>query len=109
MIHHVVFLERDSLKVSVREAAFPHTYEEHGRTASDQVVAHLKDATIAIINKVGLNEEALVQLPRLKMVAIAATGYDAVDIAACRARGIAVANIRNYAVHTVPEHVFAMA
>ena len=109
MTHHVVFLERDSLKISVRKTAFPHTYEEHAKTDPDQVVAHLKDATIAIINKVGLSAETLAQLPRLKMVAIAATGYDAVDIAACRARGIAVANIRNYAVHTVPEHVFAMA
>jgi glycerate dehydrogenase len=36
------------------------------------------------------------------------TGYDIVDVAACRARGIVVANIRNYAVHTVPEHAFAM-
>ena len=109
MTHHVVFLERDSLKISVRKAAFPHTYEEHAKTDPDQVVAHLKDATIAIINKVGLSAETLAQLPRLKMVAIAATGYDAVEIAACRAHGIAVANIRNYAVHTVPEHVFAMA
>ena len=42
------------------------------------------------------------------MVAITATGYDGIDIAACRKRGIAVANIRNYAIHTVPEHVFAL-
>lgn len=108
MIHHVVFLERDSLKVEVRRPGFRHTYEEHPSTAPDQVAAHLRDATIAIVNKVGLNEDTLARLPRLKMIAIAATGYDAIDISACRARGIAVANIRNYAVHTVPEHVFAM-
>jgi glycerate dehydrogenase len=42
------------------------------------------------------------------MIAVAATGYDVIDIDACRERGIAVANIRNYAVHTVPEHTFAM-
>ena len=39
---------------------------------------------------------------------MAATGYDCIDVESCRRRGIAVANIRNYAVHTVPEHVFAM-
>jgi glycerate dehydrogenase len=39
---------------------------------------------------------------------VAATGYDVVDIAYCNEHGIAVANIRNYAVHTVPEHAFAM-
>jgi glycerate dehydrogenase len=108
MRHHVVFLERNSLKVEVRRPNFEHTYEEFARTTADEVVSHLQNATVAIINKVGLNQEALAQLPKLKMVAIAATGYDGVDISACRRRGIAVANIRNYAVHTVPEHVFAL-
>ena len=42
------------------------------------------------------------------MIAVAATGYDIVDLAYCNEHGIAVANIRNYAVHTVPEHAFAM-
>ena len=50
----------------------------------------------------------LEQLPELKMIAVAATGYDVVDVAYCKAHGIAVANIRNYAVHTVPEHAFMM-
>jgi len=39
---------------------------------------------------------------------VAATGYDRIDVTACRARGIALTNIRNYAVHTVPEHTFAL-
>jgi glycerate dehydrogenase len=42
------------------------------------------------------------------MIAVAATGYDVVDIGYCRDHGVAVANIRNYAVHTVPEHAFAL-
>src|SRR5471030_533052 len=42
------------------------------------------------------------------MIAVAATGYDVVDVAYCNQNRIAVANIRNYAVHTVPEHAFAM-
>ncbi len=108
MRHHVVFLERDSLKVEVRRPNLEHTYEEFARTTADEVVSQLQNATVAIINKVGLNEETLAQLPKLKMVAIAATGYDAIDVSACRRHGIAVANIRNYAIHTVPEHVFAI-
>ncbi len=108
MSHHVVFPERDSLKVRVRRPTFEHTYEEYAQTTSDQIVPHLQRATVAIINKLELSDEILAELPRLKMIAIAATGYDAIDIAACRKRGIAVANIRNYAIHTVPEHVFAM-
>ncbi len=108
MSHHVVFLERDSLKAHVRRPRFEHAYEEYAHTPSDQTVPRLCHATIAIINKVQLSNETLAQLPKLKMVAISATGYNGIDIAACRKRGIAVANIRNYAIHTVPEHVFAL-
>jgi glycerate dehydrogenase len=108
MSHHVVFLERNSLKAHIRRLRFEHTYEEYPHTPSDQVVPRLSHATIAIINKVQLSNEILALLPRLKMVAISATGYNGIDIAACRKRGIAVANIRNYAIHTVPEHVFAL-
>ncbi len=109
MSHHVVFLERDSIKARVRRLNFEHTYEEYAHTAPDQIVPHLQHATVAIINKVQLSDEVLAQLPKLKMVAVTATGYDGIDISACREHGIAVANIRNYAVHTVPEHVFALA
>ncbi len=42
------------------------------------------------------------------MIAVAATGYDVVDVGYCKEHGIAVANIRNYAIHTVPEHAFSM-
>jgi len=68
----------------------------------------LRDATVAIINKVVLRDATLAQLPKLKLIAMAATGYDCIEVESCRRRGIALANIRNYAVHTVPEHVFAM-
>jgi glycerate dehydrogenase len=71
-------------------------------------VERLANATIAVLNKVSLRKTDLERLPKLKMIAIAATGYDVVDIQQCRAQGIAVANIRNYAVNTVPEHAFAM-
>lgn len=108
MSHHIVFLERDSIKAGVRRPSFEHTYEEYAHTSPDQIVPRLRCATLAIINKVQLSDETLAQLPRLRMVAITATGYDGIDIAACRKRGIAVANIRNYAIHTVPEHVFSL-
>jgi glycerate dehydrogenase len=104
----VVFLERQSVKADVRRPRCAASYVEHDKTGADQVVERLRDATVAIINKVALREATLAQLPKLKLIAMAATGYDCIDVEACRRRGIAVANIRNYAVHTVPEHVFAM-
>ena len=105
---HVVFLDRASLKAKLRGFAFPAAYTEYPKTAIDEIVPRLAGADVAIINKVPMRADTLRQLPQLKMIAVAATGYDVVDIAYCKQHGIAVANIRNYAVHTVPEHAFAM-
>ncbi|OIR19831.1 glycerate dehydrogenase [mine drainage metagenome] len=104
----IVFLDAATIIADVRRPAFAHRWETHAATTAEQVVARLQDATIAITNKVPLRREALQQLPGLKMVAIAATGTDNVDIDYCRERGIVVSNIRNYSVHTVPEHVFML-
>lgn len=107
-MEHVVFLDRQSLKANVRRPSFEHTWEEHVQTLEADVVTRLKNATVAITNKVPIRKATLEQLPNLKMIAVAATGYDVIDVAACRERGVGVANIRNYAVHTVPEHSFAL-
>jgi glycerate dehydrogenase len=105
----IVFLERDSLQANVRRPAFPHSWSEHsGIPGAEELVRRLKDATIAIVNKAPLRAQALAQLPQLRMVGVAATGTDNVDVAACRARGIVVSNVRGYAEHTVPEHTFAL-
>jgi len=107
-MHKIVFLDRDSLIAQVRRPAFPHDWQDHPATAPDQVVERLQGASIAITNKVPLRAEAIVRLPDLKMVAVAATGTDNVDLAACRERGIVVANIRDYSVVSVPEHCFTL-
>lgn len=106
--HTIVFLDRDSLIADIRTPAFAHTWTDHGATQPDEVVERLRGATIAITNKVPLRADAIAQLPDLKMIAVAATGTDNVDLAACRARGIIVANIRNYSLVSVPEHCFAL-
>ncbi len=106
--HRVVFLDRASLKAKVRKPAQAQSYVEHEKTSVDELVAKLQDATVCITNKVPLRASTLAQLPELKMIAVAATGYDVIDVAYCKSHGIAVANIRNYAVHTVPEHAFAL-
>jgi glycerate dehydrogenase len=107
-MHHIVFLDRDSLVASVRRPRFDHHWTDYPGTEPHDVVARLADATIAITNKVPIRAADIAQLPKLKMIAVAATGTDNVDLDACRARGIAVANIRNYSVVAVPEHVFAL-
>lgn len=108
MAQHIVFLDRSTLQATVRRPAFEHTWQEYPTTAASALAERLRDATIAITNKVPLRAQALRQLPKLTMIAVAATGYDVIDVDYCKGHGIAVANIRNYAVHTVPEHAFAL-
>jgi glycerate dehydrogenase len=103
-----VFLDKDSLPIGPRPPRCASEYVEYPHTAAEQVVERLKGAVIAIVNKVTLRSTQLEQLPELRLIAVAATGYDCVDVEFCRARQIAVTNIRNYAVHTLPEHVFAL-
>lgn len=107
-MQRIVYLERDSVIADVRRPAFAHDWVEYPMSAPDQVVERLQGATIAIVNKVPLPAVAVDALPDLKMVAVAATGTNIVDLEACRKRGIVVSNIRGYADHTVPEHTFSL-
>ncbi|MEO6975501.1 MAG: D-2-hydroxyacid dehydrogenase [Gallionella sp.] len=104
----IVFLDASTCIADIRRPNFEHQWQEYPATAPAQTVERLGDASIAISNKVQLQREVLEQLPGLKMVAVAATGVDNVDIEYCKERGIVVCNIRNYSVHTVPEHVFML-
>ena len=107
-MHDIVFLDRDSLIANIRTPSFEHRWRDYPATNANEVVERLHGATIAITNKVPLRADAIAQLPDLKMIAVAATGTDNVDLAACRERGIVVANIRNYSLVSVPEHCFAL-
>lgn len=107
-MHHIVSLEAGALIADLRPPAFPHRWTSHDATAQAQVGERLADATIAIVNKRSLTADIIAGLPALQMVAVAATGYNNIDLDACRARGIVVSNVRGYARETVPEHVFAL-
>lgn len=106
----IVFLDRNTIgpNVKITRPSFPHEWVEYDRTAPEKVAERLADADIAVTNKAPIRAKELEAAPNLKMIAIAATGYDIIDIAACRQRGVVVSNIRGYAVDTVPEHVFSL-
>ena len=108
--HKIVFLDRETIapQIKLRTPSFPHDMVEYGQTRADQVVERARDATILINNKVALPAETLAQIPNLKLIAIAATGTDCVDKEYCRTHDIAIANIRGYAINTVPEHAMAL-
>src|SRR5215510_7175171 len=106
----IVFLDRGTIGPSVEltKPAFEHEWIEHSQSPHSEVVQRLAGARIAILNKVPVRAEHLKQLPDLKLIVVAATGYDVIDVPACRERGIVVSNVRAYAVNTVPEHTFAL-
>jgi len=108
MSHRIVFLDRKSLIADLRAPSFAHDWTDHDQTRPEEVLARIKDARIVISNKVKLPGEVLTQAPSVKMIAVCATGTDNVDLAYCKANGIVVSNIRGYAVHTLPEHVFML-
>ncbi|MDF2913062.1 MAG: hydroxyacid dehydrogenase, partial [Pantoea agglomerans] len=58
-------------------------------------------------NKVPLRADTLQQLPELRFICVAATGYDCIDLDACRARGIVVSNVPGYSTQSVSEAVIA--
>lgn len=109
-MHKIVFLDRSTVapQINVRKPAFAHEWVEYEKTSPDQVVERLQGASIVINNKVALTADILKQLPDLRLIAVAATGTDCVDKVYCQQHGIAVSNIRGYAVNTVPEHTFAL-
>lgn len=106
----IVFLDHGTLspQTRLRPPGFAHTLELHARTGPGEVRGRIEDAEVIIVNKVRLDREAIESAKKLRLIAVAATGTDNVDLQACKARGIAVSNVRNYAVHTVPEHTFAL-
>ncbi|MBU2114525.1 MAG: D-2-hydroxyacid dehydrogenase [Gammaproteobacteria bacterium] len=80
----------------------------YDHTAPTQVAARLQSASVAIVNKVELTSTILHQLPQLRLICVAATGVNNVDLQSARQLGIAVCNVRGYANTAVPQHVMAL-
>lgn len=80
----------------------------YDRNDPDKVVERLEGADIAITNKVVLDKCIISQLPNLKMIAVAATGYNVVDCAAAAEHGIVVTNAPAYSTDSVAQMVFAL-
>lgn len=106
----IVFLDKETFPDEVKLKAIPHDYDLifYERTSPNEVVERIIDADIVITNKVKITRDMLSHASKLRFIAVAATGTDNIDFAACRDKGILVSNIRNYAINTVPEHTFAL-
>ncbi|KMK51024.1 glycerate dehydrogenase [[Actinobacillus] muris] len=107
---NIVFLDRTGIPASheIPRPSFPHNWVEYDRTTADQTFERAKDADIIITSKVLFGRELLAKLPKLKLIAITATGTNNIDLVAAKELGIAVKNVTGYSSVTVPEHVLGM-
>ena len=107
---NIVFLDRDSIpsRISLKKPTHKHQWQEYPNTSSDQIVERLKFADVAISNKVPMNAEVMRQLSKLKMIGVAATGTDLIDLDYCKCHGIEVRNVNDYTGASVPEHALML-
>ncbi len=112
MIQHGVLLDletmdRDDLDLAALRAALPH-WDIHAYTETDEVPARIARAQVVVTNKVVVNRAAMDAAPELKLICVAATGTNNVDLEAARERGITVCNVRDYGTASVVQHVFTL-
>lgn len=107
----LVVLERNSVGTDVDVSCFEKFGEVayYPNTVADNTAERVKDAEIIIANKAPLNESTLKDAPNVKLICLFATGFDNVDIAYCKNRGIKVANVVNYCTPAVAQHTLLLA
>ena len=107
----VTVLDADTLGKDLEISAFSEFGDltVYQNTASGEIVEHLRDADVAVLNKVRLGKAELESAPSLKLICIAATGFDNIDLATCRERGIAVCNVVGYSTQSVAQVTLSMA
>ena len=73
-----------------------------------EAAERLADADVAVVNKVIMNEVSLKNAKNLKLIAVAATGYNNVDLEYAKSHGITVANVKGYSTESLVQHTFAL-
>ena len=73
-----------------------------------QIKERTADADVVLLNKVNITRSIIESSPRLKIIALSATGSNNIDLVAARERGIAVCNIRGYCTASVTQHVWGV-
>ena len=107
-----VLLDKESLDIG--DIDFSHVEAQckelvyYDYTNPEQLRDRIQDADIVISNKVVLNESAIASARQLKLICVAATGYNNVDIDAAQKHSVAVCNVTGYATSSVVQHVFAL-
>ena len=106
----IVYLDAASLPhyAQLAKPNFAHRWLSYQQTSVEQIVERSLNASILVVNKVPMSAATLRQLPKLRLIAVPATGTDNIDLDYCQQRQIAVRNVRNYATQTVAEHTLML-
>jgi glycerate dehydrogenase len=105
-----VFLDSKTFSSNISFAAIEQQVSElicYDNTSEDQVIERCKNVELVVSNKVVLTAKLLAKLPNLKLICIAATGYNNIDLEAAKKLGIAVTNVSGYAGQSVAQYVLA--
>jgi len=84
------------------------SWTQHESTTNEEALNRIAGASVVITNKVRLDRETIMASEDLKLVMLAATGTDNVDLEACRERGVIVCNARQYSNPAVVQHTFTL-
>jgi lactate dehydrogenase-like 2-hydroxyacid dehydrogenase len=82
--------------------------KSYATTSPDETLDRIKDANVIVTNKVVITAEMMAECPQLKLICIAATGMNNVDLEAAEAKNIAVKNVAGYSTDSVIQHTFSM-
>ena len=105
---NIVVLDRDTLVKRPFDLPFEYTLREYPHTAPHETAERIAGAHIVVSNKVHIDASHIAANPQLKLIAVAATGYNNIDVAAAHAAGVVVCNIRAYGNESVAEHAFML-
>ena len=106
----IVFLDAKTVGEDIDLSIFKDFGEfiAYPTTEKNQTIERVKDADIVITNKVVINKDVIENAPNLKLICVAATGYNNIDVKTAREKGIAITNVAGYSTESVVQHTFAM-
>jgi len=99
--------DRGDLNTAALDDALDH-WTWHRSTMPDQAPKRLEGYEVVVTNKVVIDAAAMERSPALRLIVVAATGTNNIDLAAAARRGITVCNVRDYASAAVSQHVFSL-
>ena len=107
-MHTHIFFEVSEWERPQLKKLFPHALLVNEQLTPDTAGEYPHATHISTFIYSSLNEEVLKKMPHLRIVTTRSTGYDHIDLQACRARNVVVCNVPEYGTHTVAEHTFAL-